>query len=81
MMLNLRRIDIVPCARSVANSILASLSEEISGIKEVVEFEQIDIHVFLHKKHKELAQKLSETIDTMKADGSFQKIYKTAGIE
>ncbi len=81
MMLNLGRIDVVPCARNVAHDILTLFPDKYSDIREVVEFEEIDINVFLHKDHAELAKKLSETLDIMKAEGTFQGIYETANKE
>ena len=72
-MLAAGRVDIV-ISESRQGKILISDNPEFSDIVEIAKIDETKIYAYIHKKHKEIAPKIAETIEKMKTDGTFSKI-------
>jgi len=70
------RIDIVVTERNQGNKILSGYPE-FSSISEVGQLQQSIIYSYINKKYKDLARKIATSIDDMKKDGTFKRLFET----
>jgi ABC-type amino acid transport substrate-binding protein len=61
--------------------VIISKNSELADLVQVGQLSQARIYSYLHKKHEALAPVIAETIENMKADGTFQQIVDTVSEE
>jgi polar amino acid transport system substrate-binding protein len=76
-MLQARRIDLLIIGTAVEESTQMK-SDAYKDVKRVGIVEEKMIYPWFHKRHKELAAQLADTLKAMKADGTFRKLIEKA---
>lgn len=51
---------------------------EFGVIREVARLEATPIYAYMHSRHAKLAERIAKTLEEMKRDGSFQRIFRDA---
>jgi len=73
-MLRKNRFDVyVQADEDLGFKVLKQEKFQASGIRKVGVAEELGIYCYLHKKHKDLADTITKTIQKMKAEGLFDK--------
>lgn len=66
-------VDIVVSGSKLGDYLLETHSQ-FSGITKIKQITPVRMYSYIHKKHKQLATKIADTIEQMKRDGSYAKI-------
>jgi len=76
-MLVRNRIDVVISESFLGRSLISS-NPKFESIREIHRNSGTGIYAYIHKKHRALGQKIGNTLEEMKRDGTFEKIYNIA---
>ena len=69
-----KRVDIVVTTSTQGKDIIAG-TPALAEISEVAKLDETKIYAYMHKKHRLLANKIAATIEQMKAEGAFDRIF------
>ena len=78
-MLATGRVDIV-ISDSLQGKMLVDSHEKFTKIIEVTKIEETKIYAYMHTKHLNMVSKIAKTLNVMKEDGSFWKIFDQASL-
>lgn len=79
-MLSQGQVEVVISEKIKGDKIISE-DKSLKKIRLVGLLDEIQIHTYLHVKHRELADQISHTLDKMKQEGSFQSISEKANTE
>ena len=66
-------VDVVVSENRLGENLLAG-QQQFSNIRKVTKIYPTRIFSYMHKKHRQLAEKIAATLEQMKQDGSYKKI-------
>jgi hypothetical protein len=77
-LLEAHKLDLFVDVDDVVQAVLASKEFRGSPVRRIAFMEQIDVHAFLHKRHRDLAPRLAEVLREMKREGLVEEYHQQA---